>query len=150
MPFTAYLLKGVRVVLEYGMLLWLLWFVTRLARSMFGEMRQARRAARPPEVQRAEAVITVLEADEPELVGQRFAFAEQITFGRGAENDIVIPENFVSHQHARIYQQGGQYVVEDLGSRNHTYVNDEPLQGAAYLKPGDTIRIGMAEFQFER
>lgn len=150
MPFTAYILKGVRVVLEYGMLLWLLWFVTRLARSMFGEVRQARRTARPAETQRSEAVITVVAAEEPELAGQRFAFAEQITFGRGAENDIVIPENFVSHRHAVIYQQGGQYVVEDLGSRNHTYVNGQPLQGAAYIKTGDVIRIGMAEFQFER
>ena len=150
MPVTAYILKGVRVVLEYGMLLWLLWFVTRLARAMFREVRQQHEVVKEPEVQRTEAVVTVLEAQEPELQGQRFAFAEEITFGRGAGNDVLIPENFVSHKHATIYQQGNQYVIEDLGSRNSTYVNGEPLQGAAYLQAGDEIRIGMVVFQFER
>ena len=36
MPFTAYILKAVRVALEYGMLLWLLWFVVRLSHRIFG------------------------------------------------------------------------------------------------------------------
>ena len=43
-----------------------------------------------------------------------------------------------------------QYVIEDLKSVNHTYVNDQILSGRAYLQTGDIIRIGMATFRFER
>ena len=41
-------------------------------------------------------------------------------------------------------------MIEDLGSVNHTYVNGQVLQGKAYLKPGDMIRIGMVTLKFER
>jgi len=37
-----------------------------------------------------------------------------------------------------------------LGSVNHTYVNGQPLEGRAYLKPGDEIRVGMVTLRFER
>ncbi len=150
MPFTAYILKAVRVALEYGMLLWLLWFVVRLSHRIFGEVRDQYREARPPEVSRDEAVLSVIDAEEPELMGQRFAFSDEISLGRGEDNDIVIPESFVSHHHAVLYPHGSQYVVEDLGSTNHTYLNDQVLEGKAYIKAGDVIRIGMVTLQFER
>ena len=62
----------------------------------------------------------------------------------------MIPESFVSHHHAVLYPHGSQYVVEDLGSTNHTYLNDQVLEGKAYIKAGDVIRIGMVTLQFER
>ena len=92
----------------------------------------------------------MLEASEESLNGRRFAFSEQITLGRGEDNDIVIPEGFVSHHHAVIYPHGSQYVIEDLGSVNHTYVNDQKMEGRAYIKPGDIVRIGMVTLRFER
>ena len=150
MPAMAMILKGVRVVLEYGMLLWLLWFATKLTRRMFMEIRKESRQQRRPETSQNEAVLSVLEAEEENLAGRRFAFQEQIAIGRGEDNDIVIPEGFVSHHHAVIYQHGNQYVVEDLGSMNHTYVNDQVLEGRAYIKPGDIVRIGMVALRFER
>ena len=91
-----------------------------------------------------------MEASEEELQGRRFAFQEEITIGRGAENDVRIPENFVSHRHATIFLHGAQYIIEDLGSVNHTYVNGQPLEGRTYLKPGDEIRVGMVTLRFER
>ena len=91
-----------------------------------------------------------VEAGEEELKGRRFAFREEITIGRGEENDIIIPENFVSHRHATIFLHGAQYILEDLGSVNHTYINGQVLEGRSYLKPGDEIRIGMAVLKFER
>ena len=135
---TAVFLKGIRVVLEYGMLLWLLWFTVTLARRLFGDVKPQ------------EAVVSVLEAPEPELAGKRFAFGEQLMVGRGRDNHIVIPEGYVSHHHAQIYRHGNQYVIEDLGSINHTYVNGQILEGRAYLRPGDKIRIGLVTLRFER
>jgi pSer/pThr/pTyr-binding forkhead associated (FHA) protein len=41
-------------------------------------------------------------------------------------------------------------VLEDLGSTNGTYLNDEPLRGPAPLHPGDRIRIGDSEFSYQQ
>ena len=150
MAVTAVFLKGIRVLLEYGMLLWLLWFTVTLSRRLFGAVRRQDKAIRKPEIKPAEAVISVLEAPEKELMGKRFAFGEQLMLGRGSDNHIVIPEGYVSHHHAQIYRHGNQYVIEDLGSINHTYVNGQILEGRAYLRPGDKIRIGLVTLRFER
>lgn len=150
MPATAMLIKIARVLLEYGMLFWLLWFSLKLSKNIFKEIRRENIRQRAPETSQNEAVLSVIAAEEESLQGRRYAFVQQITIGRGEENDIVIPENFVSHHHAVIYQHGNQYVIEDLGSVNHTYVNGNALSGKAYIKPGDKVQIGMVALRFER
>ena len=147
---SAMFLKGTRVLLEYGMLLWLIWFALKLTRRMFTEVRRETLRQRRPETSQNEAVLVVLEASEESLSGRRFAFSEQIALGRGEDNDIVIPEGFVSHHHAVIYPHGSQYVIEDLGSVTNTYVNDQKMEGRAYIKTGDIVRIGMVTLRFER
>ncbi|WP_303841479.1 FHA domain-containing protein [Selenomonas ruminantium] len=147
---AAMAIKVARVALEYGMLLWLIYFTTSLSRRMFKEVKQELKHQHKPMVKQNEAILTVVEAGEEELKGRRFAFREEITIGRGEENDIIIPENFVSHRHATIFLHGAQYILEDLGSVNHTYINGQVLEGRSYLKPGDEIRIGMAVLKFER
>lgn len=150
MPATAMLIKIARVLLEYGMLFWLLWFSLKLSKNIFKEIRRENIRQRAPETSQNEAVLSVIAAEEESLQGRRYAFVQKITIGRGEENDIVIPENFVSHHHAVIYQHGNQYVIEDLGSVNHTYVNGNALSGKAYIKPGDEVQIGMVALRFER
>ena len=53
-------------------------------------------------------------------------------------------------QHARLVPHGEVIVLEDLGSTNGTYLNEEPLRGPQPLHAGDRIRIGDSEFTFER
>jgi hypothetical protein len=53
----------------------------------------------------------------------------------------------VSRRHARITAQGNQAVVEDLGSTNGTYVNDQPIHAPRILNPGDQVRIGLTIIQ---
>ncbi len=57
---------------------------------------------------------------------------------------------FVSHRHAQIVKMNDQYYIEDLGSSNHTYVNDIKLaEGQSEpLKQGDTIRLGKISLTF--
>ncbi len=150
MPSMALIVKIVRVVLEYGMLFWLLWFVLHLSRRMFTNVRREIKQQKPPVVTHHEAVLTVEKAGEKELIGRRFAFNDQISIGRGSDNDIVIPERYVSHHHTVIFRRGSQYVIEDLGSMNHTYLNEQILKGSAYLKQGDVIRVGFVTLKFER
>jgi predicted component of type VI protein secretion system len=49
----------------------------------------------------------------------------------------------VSRRHARIAVQGGAVVVEDLGSTNGTYVNEQPISAPRPLNPGDKVRVGL-------
>ncbi len=63
-------------------------------------------------------------------------------FGRSHENDIVFPDGGLSRRHARVVLLGGIPTLEDLGSRNGTFVNDEQVQTPHALQSGDEIRMG--------
>jgi predicted component of type VI protein secretion system len=62
--------------------------------------------------------------------------------GRDLSNDVVINDPEISRRHARFFQQGNSYVLEDLGSTNGTFVNSQRLMGPNVLRPGDTITFG--------
>lgn len=62
--------------------------------------------------------------------------------GRTAETDIAIPDEAVSRAHARIYVEGATVSIEDLGSRNGTFVNGLGLDGVTDLDDGDRIQLG--------
>ena len=141
MPALA--LKALRVLLEYGALLWLAYAVLRLGRSMFRTLhRDIKEAAQ------GEASFLVIAGEG--LTGQRFPVEHELTIGRSADNDIVLMDSFVSHHHVCVYQRENAYIAEDLGSRNHTYLNDGLLTGRAYLRAGDVLRIGAVALRFER
>jgi hypothetical protein len=69
----------------------------------------------------------------------------QVSVGRAAGNDIVIPESTVSGKHATITHEGGNFYITDLGSTNGTFINNHRVQGKHLLKPGETIRMGAAQ-----
>ena len=71
----------------------------------------------------------------------------EITLGREADNDIAIPEQAVSRQHARISFEGGRWTLRDLGSRNGSMVCGR-FVAEALLEPNHEIRIGDAIFKF--
>ena len=84
-----------------------------------------------------------------ELVGQRFPVGQTpVTFGRGEDNDVVIPDPSVSRLHAELRQEGDGFVVVDRGSANGTRVNGEPVT-TQRLRPGDEISIATHRFAFE-
>jgi hypothetical protein len=72
-----------------------------------------------------------------------------LVLGRGDRAEIRLEDPFASSRHARIFEQGNSVVVEDLGSTNGTYLNEELLQSQRPLHPGDRVRIGDSEFTFE-
>lgn len=69
--------------------------------------------------------------------------ADRYVLGRHPECDIVLEVGAVSRQHAAVSRDGNGYFVEDLGSRNGTYLNEEPetIQNKRKLVAGDRIRI---------
>ena len=68
--------------------------------------------------------------------------------GRGDQAEIRLEDPFASSRHARLVRQGGIVVLEDLGSTNGTYLNEELLSGPQPLHAGDRVRIGDSEFTY--
>jgi pSer/pThr/pTyr-binding forkhead associated (FHA) protein len=74
--------------------------------------------------------------------GREHRLKEEVTVGRDPSRcEIVIDEGKVSGEHARIRLENGQFIIYDLASRNHTYVNKQPVQKQA-LRDGDQIQLG--------
>ncbi|MDP6580236.1 MAG: FHA domain-containing protein, partial [Vicinamibacterales bacterium] len=71
------------------------------------------------------------------LPGDR-AFA----IGRSHSADLTLDDREVSSHHARIQVEGGYFVLADLNSKNHTYVNGEQITGAVILRDRDQIALG--------
>jgi pSer/pThr/pTyr-binding forkhead associated (FHA) protein len=68
--------------------------------------------------------------------------SETTTIGRALENDIVITSKRVSREHARVRREGWRAILEDMGSTNGTFLNDERVLAPAELHDGDRITIG--------
>src|SRR3954466_1025742 len=64
------------------------------------------------------------------------------SLGRADENDIVLSGDLVSRKHARLMVTRDDLRVEDLGSRNGSRVNGEPLRTVVKLKAGDAVTVG--------
>lgn len=62
------------------------------------------------------------------------------TLGRKPDNDIVLDNAAVSGHHAKMYESGGTWFVEDLNSTNGTFVNGKKTLKSG-LKPGDTVTL---------
>jgi hypothetical protein len=77
------------------------------------------------------------------LAGSRWPVTgDSVTLGRAKDCDIVLPERQVSRHHARIERDASGFIVRDLGSKNGTSVNGEPVRGRPYrLRDGDEIEL---------
>jgi DNA-binding response OmpR family regulator len=61
--------------------------------------------------------------------------------GRWEDNDVVIDDRWVSRYHAQVRREGNEYVVQDLGSKNGTFVNGRRIAAPAVLADGDEIQV---------
>lgn len=69
---------------------------------------------------------------------------DSLILGRGEECDIVLAERQVSRQHIRIYTEGDLYYIQDLDSKNGTWVNGQQLKGSRELRDGDEVHVALA------
>lgn len=87
----------------------------------------------------------LLIAQSGPLEGQRWIIKSTIILGRESDCDIIIPMRQVSRHHTRIFPGDDGTVVEDLGSKNGTYVNGSLVNEATSLEDGDELQISLAQ-----
>ncbi len=83
-----------------------------------------------------------------ELDGQSFDISGEIVMGRAEDVEVVVPSPRASRRHARAFKDAQGYIVEDLKSKNGTYVNDRKVPRHV-LADGDEIHVGEQKFVFQ-
>jgi DNA-binding response OmpR family regulator len=99
----------------------------------------------PTGEQRSEALLVLRQQGPdgyPQDPGQTWTLDKPVTsIGRWEDNDIVIPDRWVSRHHAHIRREGTRYVVEDLGSKNGLFVNGKRVITPVALENGDHVQV---------
>ncbi len=108
-----------------------------------GEPRLRTEADRPP------ILVVQTSADIDLLASFRYLLTATVTLGRGPYNTIVLPDRYVSKDHAVIYRQEGHHFLADQGSTNGTYHNGTRITGPVLLSDGDEITIGTTVFKYQ-
>jgi len=103
--------------------------------------RGSRRAAKR---QRTESPVgpRLLILEPADQRGRAFPLGAEVTVGRAAGCQITLDDTYASQIHARVFQRDGQYLVEDLGSTNGTYLNRHKVAGPMVVHTGDKVQIG--------
>ena len=90
-----------------------------------------------------------LEAVSGPLKGKQFPLSDrEISIGRDPSNDISLLDSLVSRRHCVIRKEGGGFRIQDLESRNNTFVSGVPVRDRV-LAPGDQIRVGDSVLLFQ-
>jgi len=84
----------------------------------------------------------LLRFESTEVPGGVIPLGEISLLGRAADNTIRIDDPTVSQHHARITFRSGQWILEDLGSRNGTRVNGFAVEGPLVITYGDDLQFG--------
>ena len=158
------MLEPVSVGLKFAFLIVLYLFLLWVARSSLRDMTRNQDAsivadAPPPggREQRRRAGADLRAGVQPRLEvvaamglepGHAFDVSEGATMGRADGSDIEIDDPFASSVHSRIFPRGQFMYIEDMGSTNGTYLNEEILAGPQPLHAGDRVRIGDSEFTY--
>jgi hypothetical protein len=157
-------LEPISVALKFGFIAVLYLFLLWVSRSALRDLRSARAQASPVYAEgtgihsASTGIAVARETVAPRLVVERapghapgmiYDIDDGAILGRGDAAEIRLGDPFASSRHARVSRQAGAVVLEDLGSTNGTYLNEELLHGPAPLHHGDRVRIGDSEFSYE-
>jgi hypothetical protein len=132
--------------------------------DLFGPARRRARKARPPRSAPPPAPPRSSAAPRPSrsaphqmvvtagnLAGTAIDLADsQITIGRADDATLVLSDDYASTRHARLFPQDGQWLVEDLGSTNGTYLDRQKVTRPTPVPVGVPIRIGKTVLELRR
>jgi len=138
--------ESVLTVLKFCFLALLYLFLWRVVRVVVGELRTPEAAAEggeAPRERRSRKGVRLRILEPPAQQGELYPLGDELTVGRGGGCGIVIvDDHYVSTVHARLFRRGNDVFVEDLGSRNGTYLNGSPVASPTRLRRGDRVQFG--------
>ncbi len=137
----------ITVILEYVILFCVCAFAYKNIHAIYLDIKD--KVYNTEQITDGEGVLLILKSYNASLVGKKIEFSHELTIGRGEDNDVILNDAYVSHHHAIIMPVQNQYQIEDLHSRNSTYINARRIN-RAFLQDSDTIQIGKTTFQFHR
>jgi pSer/pThr/pTyr-binding forkhead associated (FHA) protein len=89
--------------------------------------------------------------DPPQRRGRVFELGDEVTVGRSPGCAVPLDDDtFASSIHARVFRRSGELWLEDLGSTNGTWVNDERLNTPVRLRRGDRVKVGSTVLEVAR
>jgi pSer/pThr/pTyr-binding forkhead associated (FHA) protein len=129
--------------------------------DMFGPSRSGRKARRQAKAQRparpprggrgSRGEAHRLLVTSGALAGTSLGLSDQqITVGRANDATLVLNDDYASSRHARLFPQNGQWIVEDLGSTNGTYLDRQKVTQPTPVPLGVPIRIGKTVLELRR
>jgi len=135
------LLLALRVLLALSLyaflvaVIWMLW-------------RDLRQAITGQEATHAGGQLVVVQAaDETIAAGTIFPLQPVTSIGRSPDNTVLIPDIYVSAQHALLAWREGQWWLEDRGSKNGTLLNGVRISGPTVVSAGDIIGVGQVRLK---
>ena len=146
--------------LKFGFLALVYLFLWRVVRVVLQELRapalvgataSSPRATeqRPAKGDKRGARLRILEPASHH--GETYPLGDEITVGRGGGCGIVLPDDgFVSTVHARVFRRGDEVFVEDLGSRNGSFLNGDRVTVPTRLRRGDRVQFGQTVAEVTR
>ena len=124
--------------------------VRTAARPVAGKLAKPtqRKAPKPP---KGKGVPRRLLVTAGGLTGTSINLGDQpITIGRADDSTLVLTDDYASSKHARLVPQDGQWLIEDLGSTNGTYLDRDKVTRPTIVPPGVAIRIGKTAIELRR
>jgi hypothetical protein len=109
------------------------------------------RAINPPRSARSRSTARQIVVTGGALQGTTIPLADtQITIGRAPDATLVLTDDYASTRHARLFPQNGEWIVEDLGSTNGTYLDRQKVTQPMPVPVGVPIRIGKTVLELRR
>lgn len=100
-------------------------------------------AAKPQRNRRSATAASQVVVIEGAATGATVALSSlPVTIGRSADSSIVLADDYVSNHHARLVPRGAEWLVEDTGSTNGTFVGDTRVSAPIVVPVGGRIKIG--------
>jgi pSer/pThr/pTyr-binding forkhead associated (FHA) protein len=121
------------------------------SRSRPAQPARPARPAKPSRARAGRAAPQQLLVTGGDLAGTSMGLADQqITIGRANDATLVLTDDYASSRHARLFPQDGQWIVEDLGSTNGTYLDRQKVTQPTPVPVGVPIRIGKTVLELRR
>lgn len=143
-------------VLKFAFLGLLYFFVYRAIKTVVVDIRgpkPARKAAKTagpkPRGKAKPPVIAIFRTRDGKKL-ESHKLKEPLQIGRAEACEIRPEDTYLSQFHAKLYPKNGLWYVEDLGSTNGTYLNQQRITGPVEIHHGDTVRVGETTVELRR